>query len=307
MVVKDPFILARLESSLATAPPLYRAFAYRYAGLYDSYFYNKAIEQAQKVLEEDPKNLDGLLTVATAYHRLGKVKESLDYTENARQLYPNNPEPWARLAGLDVHDRDPNNTLQLMIKAVQLDPRNSGNLYNLGWMFEQVGDVPKAIGLYEQAIQASPVSFEAMNNLALIYEQNGQTERAIGLLARTIAVDPELEEGYYNMANHYVRQREWKMALAAYNRALEINPASAAAAVEKGRIHIEIGDAEAAVEDLNRALEFDAHSFDAYYLLATAYEKMNHLKEATAAADEAQRIRPGSPDVKTILDRLHSS
>src|SRR5215471_6851930 len=50
-IENDYFILARLESALAAAPPVYRAFAYRYAGVYDSYFYNKTAEQALKVLE----------------------------------------------------------------------------------------------------------------------------------------------------------------------------------------------------------------------------------------------------------------
>jgi tetratricopeptide (TPR) repeat protein len=306
-IENDYFFLARLESALAAAPPVYRAFAYRYAGVYDSYFYNKAAEHALKVLDDDPKSLDALLTLATAYHRLGKIKDSLQYTKRATELYPNSAEGWSRLASLDVGDRNPNVTVDLMIKAVQLDPRNAGNLYNLGWMFEQVGDVPKAIDLYERAIQVSPLSFEAMNNLALIYEQNGRTERAIDLLSRAVSVDPELEVGYFNLANHYVRQREWKLALGAYDRVLQINPASAIAAVEKGRIHLEIGDGEVAVEDLNRALEFDAHSFDAYFLLSSAYEKMNHIKEAIAAAQEAQRIHPDAPEVKALLDRLHSS
>jgi tetratricopeptide (TPR) repeat protein len=306
-IENDYFILAKLESALDAAPPVYRAFAYRYAGIYDSYFYNKAAEQALKVIDDDPKSLDALLTLGTAYHRLGKLKDAFQYTQQASEFYPRDAEPWARLASLDIGDRDPSKTLGLMIKAVQLDPRNAGNLYNLGWMFEQVGDIPKAIDLYERAIQASPLSFEAMNNLALIYEQNGQSERAMDLLDRAVAVDPELEVGYFNLANHYVRQREWKLALGAYDRVLEINPASAVAAVEKGRIHVEIGDGDAAVEDLNRALEFDAHSFDAYILLSAAYEKMNRSKEAAAAAEEAQRIRPDSSDVKSILDRLHSS
>jgi len=306
-IENDYFILAHLESALAAAPPMYRAFAYRYAGIYDSYFYSKAAEQAKKVLDDDPRSLDALLTLGTAYHRLGKLKDAVEYTEEARQMYPKDAEPWARLASLDIGDRNPNTTVDLMIKAVQLDPRNAGNLYNLGWMFEQVGDIPRAIEMYERAIQASPLSFEAMNNLSLIYEQNGQTERAIELLGRAISVDPELEVGYFNMANHYVRQREWKPALEAYDRVLEINPTSALASVEKGRIHLEIGDSEAAVEDLNLALEYDAHSFDAYFLLSTAYEKMNHIKEAIAAAEEARRIRPDSPDVKAVLERLHSS
>src|SRR5262249_43252887 len=104
----------------------------------------------------------------------------------------------------------------------------------------------------------------------------------------------------------YVRQREWKEALHTYDRVLEINPANAEASVEKGRIYVQIGQSDAAIEALNRALEFDAHSLDAYLLLSSAYEKTDHLKEAVAAAEEAQRIRPDSADVKAALERLKS-
>lgn len=303
----DHFILGKLEAPLQSAPPMVRAFAFRYAGIYDSYQYNRAVEHALKVLEEDSKNFDALLTVSTSYHRLGKVKEATRYVEETAELYPNSAESWSRLASLAIEGKDPNKTMNLMVKAVQLEPRHSGNLYNLGWLFDQLGDVPRAIDLYERAIQASPLSFEAMNNLALIYEQTGRPERAFDLLARAIRVDPEIEVGYFNLGNHYVRQRDWKQALASYDRVLQINPGYAPASVEKGRIRVEIGQSEAAVEDLNRALEIDAHSLDAYVLLSSAYEKMNHLKEATAAAEEAQRIRSDAPEVKAALDRLKST
>ncbi len=302
----DYFILGKLEPLLQAAPPVYRSFAYRYAGVYDRLFYNKAVEQALKVLDEDPRSLDALLTIGTAYHRIGKIKDAIRYMEQTAEMYPKESEAWARLANLAIDEKDPNKTLSLMMKSVQLDPRNPGNLYNLGWMFDQLGDVPKAIDLYERAIQASPISFEAMNNLALIYEQNGQSDRAMELLQRAIRVDPEIEIGYFNLGNHYIRQREWKLALRTYDRVLDINPGYAPAAVEKGRIHVEIGESEAAVEDLNRALEVDPHSFDAYLLLSTAYEKMNHIKEAIAAAQEAQRIRPDAEEIKVALDRLRS-
>jgi len=57
---------------------------------------------------------------------------------------------------------------------------------------------------------------------------------------------------------------------------------------------------------LNRALETDPHSFDAYILLSSAYEKVGHIREAIAAAEEAQRIRPGTPETSAALDRLKS-
>jgi len=38
--------------------------------------------------------------------------------------------------------------------------------------------------------------------------------------------------------------------------------------------------------------------------LSTAYEKMGYTKEAIAAAEEAQRIRPEAPEVNATLQRL---
>ena len=55
-----------------------------------------------------------------------------------------------------------------------------------------------------------------------------------------------------------------------------------------------------------QALDIDPHSFDAYITLSSAYEKMGHVKEAIAATEEAQRIRPGLSEVNATLDRLNA-
>ena len=305
-IENDHFILGKLEMALQTASPMFRAFAYRYAGIYDAFFYSKAVEQATKVLGDEPRDLDALLTIGTAYHRLGKVSDAVRYMEQTVEFYPREAEGFARLASLAIDGKDATKTLAYMTKAVDLEPGNPGILYNLAWMMDQMGDIPKAIDLYERAIRASPITFEAMNNLALIYEQNGQSVRAMELLQRAILVDPEIEIGYFNLGSHYVRQREWKLALQTFDRVLELNPGSSPAAVEKGRIHVEIGESQAALDDLNRGLEVDPHSFDAYYLLSLAYEKLNHPKEAIAAAEEAERIRANTPEIKAALDRLRA-
>ena len=155
-------------------------------------------------------------------------------------------------------------------------------------------------------MKASPLTFEAMNNLALIYSNGGQPDRALPLLEQAMRTDPENEAVYANAANYYVHRRDWKQALQNYDRALQINPASAVAAVEKGRVYLEQGETDAAVDNLSRALEVDPHSFDAYMLLSSAYEKMSHIKEAIAAAEEAQRIRSDAPELKATLERLNS-
>ena len=305
-IEQDYFILSRLEDVLPKASPMVRAFIYRYAGIFDASFYNKAAEEANQVLDQEPENLDALMTLGTAYHRLGRLDDATRYVELARQIYPKNAEPLSRLANLAVSrpGGDPPKIVDLMEQAVKIEPNNASYLFNLGWTYDQLGETKKAADLYQRAIRASPLSFEAMNNLALIYGSGGEPDRALPLLEQAVRTDPENEAVYFNFANYHVRRREWKPAIDDYDRVLQLNPANSAASIEKGRIFIELSRTEDALESLNHALEIDTHSFDAYILLSAAYEKMGHNKEAISAAEEAQRIRPQAPEVTAALDRL---
>ena len=305
-VETDYFILARLEDVLPKAEPLVRAFIYRYAGIYDGSFYNRAAEEALKVLNDDPHNFDALMTIGTAYQRLGRIDDARRYIELARDLYPKSGEPPSRLANLALvsEPKDPQTILGLMETAVKLEPNHAGYVYNLGWLYDQLGDTTKATELYQRAIKDSPLTFEAMNNLALIYSNAGQADRALPLLEQAMRTDPDNEAVYANAANFYVRQHDWKQAVENYDRTLRIDPGNSIAAVEKGRIYLEQGDTDNAIDSLSRALEIDARSFDAYMLLSSAYEKMGHTKEAIAATEEAQRIRPGAPEVSAAIERL---
>jgi tetratricopeptide (TPR) repeat protein len=307
-VEQDYFILARLEEKLAKASPLELAFIFRYAGIFEPAFYTRAAVEALKVLDDDPKNFDALMTISTAYQRIGRLPDATRYLQLARDIYPKSGEPPSRLASLLLlsPQKDPQQVVQLMEAAVKLDPGNAGYLYNLGWTYDQLGQTAKAADLYQQAIKASPLSFEAMNNLALIYTSGGQPDRALPLLEQAMKTDPENEAVYANAANYWALRRDWKQALANYDRALQINPASSVAAVEKGRIQLEQGETDDAIDSLSRALEVNPQSFEAYMLLSSAYEKMSHIKEAIAAVDEAQRIRAGAPEIKITLDRLNA-
>jgi tetratricopeptide (TPR) repeat protein len=305
-VEQDYFTLAHLEEPLSKDSPLVRAFIYRYAAIYDPWFYNKAAEEASQVLGDNPANFDASMTISTAYQRLGRIDDAKRYVQSARDLYPKSGEAASRLASLSLltEPKDISGIVQSMEAAVKLEPNNAGYLYNLGWMYDQIGDTAKAMAFYQRAISTSPLAFEAMNNLALIYGKSGQMDRVLTLLEQAIRSDPENEAVYVNAANFYARQHQWKEALDNYDKTLQINPANPVAAIEKGKIYLEQGDTDNAIDSLSRALDVDPQSFEAYMLLSSAYEKMGHKKEAFAAAEEAQRIRPDAPEVQSTLDRL---
>lgn len=286
---KDYFVLAQAEDLLKMASPLGRSLIYRYAGLFDEDFFNKSAQEALSALDSEPDNFEALMTLGTAYLRLGHVDDALRYVRQGADKYTDRAEVWSRLGQLALAKSDVASAEESMLRAVRTEPSNASYLYNYGWLLDQADRDNEAAAYYERAIAVSSLSFEAMNNLALIESARGRQVRALDLLTQAIASNPDNEAAFLNRGNYYAMVHRWREALADYARALQINPLNVYAAVESARTHLELNRADIAIDELNDVLDVDAHASDAYVLLASAYEKQGLKKEAAAALDEAKR------------------
>ena len=291
VIEKDYFVLAQLEDLLKTASTLDKAFIYRYAGLYDSEWFNQSAEHALAVLKVEPNQFEALMILGTDYFRLRRIDDAVRYVQQGADRYPDRAEVWSRLGQLTLTRGDATAAAPLMEKAVRLAPSNPSYLYNYGWLLDQLDRDTEAVPYYERAIAASPLSFEAMNNLALLEVAAGHSARSLSLLNRAVSSNPENEAAYLNRANYHAAQRSWREALADYARVLELNPQNGYAAVESARIHVELDRPDIAIEELNAALDLDPNLRDAYVLLSSAYKKKGREREAAAALEEAKRIK----------------
>lgn len=290
LLVKDYFVLAMLDEALPKASPLEKTFIYRYAGLFETELFSESAKQAMEVLNSDPVQFDALMSLGTAYLRLGRVDDAVRYVSLGGEKFPDRAEVWARLGQLALAKGDVAGAQPNLEKAVRLAPGNASYLYNYGWLLDQLGRDDEAIPYYERAIAASSLSFEAMNNLALIEADAGRPDRALTLLDRAAASNPENDAAFMNRGSYHASRRAWTEALADYARASELNPGNGYARVEAARTHMELGRVGLAVEDLNQALEANPHLAEAYHLLASAYKKQGREDESAAALEEAKRI-----------------
>jgi tetratricopeptide (TPR) repeat protein len=290
----DYFVLAQLEPLLQSPSALVKAFACRYAGLFDISFFEASAQHALSHLDVEPESFEALMTAGNAYQRLGRYEDALRYIQRGRDLYPRRAEPWSRLGQIALARNDAPGALEYFQTAALLEPANASHLYNLAWLLDQLGRDAEAAPLYNRAIQASRLSFEAMNNLALLESEAGRADRGIRLLDQAVAANPENEAAYLNRGNYRAAQRQWREALQDYETVMRLNSSMAFAAVEQGRIHLEMGNIDRALESLNHALAVDPNLQDAYVLMSAAYKRMNRTHEADAALAEAKRIQPGS-------------
>lgn len=287
---KDYFVLAQLEPLLKDSSPLQKALIYRYAGLYDGELFNDAAREARSALEVDPDNFEALMTLGTAYARIGRVDDAIRYIQQAADRLPDRAEVLSRLGQFALQKGDLDAAETSLAKAVRMEPSNASYLYNYGWLLDKSDRKREAVPYYERAIAESSLSFEAMNNLALIEATSGRADRALLLLSRAVASNSENETAYFNRGNYYAELRSWSNALADYARARALNPLNALAFVESARVHMELDRVDIALEELGAALEIDPRVPEGYVLLSAAYTKQGKEMEAAAALKESKRI-----------------
>jgi tetratricopeptide (TPR) repeat protein len=154
--------------------------------LYSRGSYDQSVQRFFEAADLNPSD-------PTPYLFLGKVTsgavtESPGYAERLRRFVALRPDnPWANYyyaASLWKQSQDAQDTAtlakvqSLLEKAVRLDPHLGAAFLQLGIIFAEHGNLPKAIAAYRSAIDATPPMEEAHYRLAQAYRKTGEPAKA---------------------------------------------------------------------------------------------------------------------------------
>jgi tetratricopeptide (TPR) repeat protein len=89
---------------------------------------------------------------------------------------------------------------QEFLLGLQLDPKNSVCLYNMGYIAERQGKAATAEKYFEQALQHAPNYSDAILELANLRIAAGRPQEAEALLRRYVRVSHDPATGYYKLA-----------------------------------------------------------------------------------------------------------
>lgn len=84
-------------------------------------------------------------------------------------------------------------------------------------------DMQQALSAFKKAISINPESYESYYNLGLIYEKLGEIDEAIGSFEKAIKINPNLRQAYNMMGVIYFLKKDMKKAVKYYKDALKIN------------------------------------------------------------------------------------
>ena len=111
-------------------------------------------------------------------------------------------------------------------QAVAADPTNADAWLQLGNVYYDTGNPPKAIKAYEKYLELrSGGDPNVLTDLGVMYRRNGQPKKAVEAFDKAIALDPNHQQSWFNkgiVLRYDLNDREG--AIKAWQELLKINP-----------------------------------------------------------------------------------
>lgn len=232
------------------------------------------------------------LEEAIRHHQAGRLAEAEVIYQHVLRLTPDNPDA-LHLLGL-IRRREGRFTLaiELISRAVELCPGNSGFYNNLGLSYLDQGTPDRAEASFRTALSLNRDAVEAMLNLGNCLRVLGRYDDAIASYRDALWRRPDFVEAHNNLGNVLRDQGKLQEAAANYSAALALRPDYSEAHNNLGVVLKSQDKLEEAAACFRKALASNPGNVEALCNLASTLKDQGRRDEALTCYREALAIRP---------------
>jgi tetratricopeptide (TPR) repeat protein len=177
-----------------------------------------------------------------------------------------------------------------------------GGLFNLGIMYANAGDFPKAEAAYREALGVDDQFYMAKVNLATVCAQQGRHTEAEKLLRELIRDHPELHEFNNSMAMLLAEQGRYEESRVYFLKAAELMPGQSRVLYNLGLLENTLGNTTKAEEYLLKALNREPGNYDYLYAMATFCLEHGMKDKAMKYARQLANGFPGDQAARQLLE-----
>ena len=194
-------------------------------------------------------------------------------------------------------------------KALKQQPGNFDALQSLGAIALHRQAYARAIELLEKALAVQPDVPGLLNNLALAYKESGQREKARNCFQRVVALDSSFGPAYFNLALLLMDDGAPEAALHALQQAERCRPGHVPTLTQLAHTLTQLGRAGEAIEYFRVALRLQPGDPQLQFDLGNAYIANRQPGDAEtafrAAIDSDPDMHAARAKLADVLESLH--
>ena len=169
--------------------------------------------------------------VSVIYANLGrsyldenKYTEALEVLNKAVQINPRDLNALSNIAMVYKNQKKYKESLEVFKKVLEVDPENAKALVSIGSIYSETGEIKKAIDYYKKALACEPRVSKIYYNIGLLYLKKNNTSLATKSFQQAATLDPDNVDAHYNLAILYAQNGESEKALKEYEIVKKTQP-----------------------------------------------------------------------------------
>jgi tetratricopeptide (TPR) repeat protein len=254
--------------------------------------YDAAIAQYRSALAKDPHDVATHFQLAVVLRRVRKFDDAGAELDRVAAVDKDYPGLSLERGLLYEESGDVDKAIDQFKAALAKAPDDPDLQLRVGSAYVMVGRPDDALPMLHKVLDKRPTSAEAHHYIgrALMLQGSGEQQDALRFLKKAVDLDPNRAEFhvYLAWAANDAQPAQLELARDEIDRALAIDKLSAEAFWQKGVLERMEGAIDDAMKDERRALELRPSRYEAHATLAECYEDKND--EGTAMGEWARAI-----------------
>ncbi len=169
---------------------------------------------------------------------------------------------------------------EILRKSLQDNPHDFNVLFIKAINYVNLDNQHRAKELLEYVVELSPKHTDALFNLGLVYHRLGDYYSAIKSFETAMGTERKTEYMYYHIANSYFAKGEHEAAAGFYAKSIEYNPKDVPSLVSYANLMVELNNYNEALRKIRTAYQVDRQSPRLNYLYGLILFKCENYKEA---------------------------
>jgi tetratricopeptide (TPR) repeat protein len=187
----------------------------------------KAITTFEVSARIKPDEAQSYTMLSRCNHLAGNTDKSEDYILKAVALSPDDATVNVTAGQIFMQKQDFEAALPYVKKAVELEPSNTKSIRNLAQIYYDTGQLEESIQTYEIAIDKETdreVKADLYFNLGILYNRVGDLEEAEYNFINALDENPDDIEAVMGMAQVFETAEKWRKAEKFYRELIAIDP-----------------------------------------------------------------------------------
>lgn len=245
---------------------------------------------------------------AMRFKAKGRSEEAIAKLEACLAIKQNDDAVYYALSKLELLKGNRTKSAEYILKAAEIDPKNTWYIQELAYMYFEQGDFTKSRDNFKKLVTIEPRNVEWQYGYAEVLVRTGEIEKAIEALNKTedqVGLNPALSIEKYNL---YMNSKSTEKALLELEKAKKMFPNDPQLIATYVDHYFQTNQQEKAVDMLKELVKADPENGRAHLALADIFLQQ---KQDQKAFDELT-LAFQSPDIDLdtkmkILIRVHES